>query len=138
MQRGNCFSLQSLMNHVTNQVIMADTDMQLQQGKAWQDLTKNIPLAAGSSHLKFLGLDEIEFSFCLSEKKPNLMNRVLIRTKLKRQAEVKVFKITQANESVYNLKIRVTRSANKQFKMDADTNIPNSINRDKIDLICEY
>lgn len=137
MSKGNYFTLQSLINHVTNQVVMADAGMQLVQGETWQELTKDLPLAAGSSHLKFLGLDEIEFSFNLSEKRPNYMNRVLIWTKLAKPSERMIYKVKPAKKSAYHLKITIKRTANKRFKADTSTNIPQGINIDNTYLISE-
>jgi len=98
---------------------MADTDMQLRQGETWQELTKELPLAEGSSHLKFLGLDEVELSFNLTEKRPGFLKRIMIFLKLAKPETTKTFKIMPLKKSQYNMKISITREANKNYKATA-------------------
>ena len=132
MASDDAFTLRSLINHVTNQVVMADTDMQLNQGEAWRELTKDLPLAEGSSHLKFLGLDEIELSFHLSEKKPGFFRRVLLWFRLAKPDKTKTYNIMPAKKSAYYFKIVVRRGANKQFKTKTETNIPDISEKDPL------
>lgn len=133
MPDNNSFTIGDLINHVTNQVIMADTDMQLNQGYAWQKLTQDFPLAAGSSHLKFLGLDEIELSFNLSQKKPNFFKRSLVWIRLLKPDKSKTFRIVPANQSQYLFKIVVKRGANNQFRAKTNVSIPDAVSvKDKL------
>jgi hypothetical protein len=59
----NVFTVREIAAHLLNQAIMADTDFQLNQQSAWQQMNKQDTRYAGFSKASSLFLNEMDFSF---------------------------------------------------------------------------
>lgn len=68
--------LQKLVEHLLQQAITADAEIQLLQRKGWMDMNQGRPLVEGMDHLEYLGLQELRFDFRLAPIKPGLWERI--------------------------------------------------------------
>ncbi len=73
MNEGLPFS--KFIEHLTQEVIRADAEMQLLQRSGWIGLNKGFPLAEGLDHLEFLGLNEVRMTFLVEPVLPGLWER---------------------------------------------------------------
>ena len=108
------FTIDELVNHITNQAIIADANMQLEQTHLWNEFSKNVPISGDESHLKFLGVEELSFSAKLDTFKPSLWYRIIHlfdKKSLKSQ-----YLLSQSG--IYTLKITLSRNAQKQFETE--------------------
>lgn len=75
MNEGLPFS--KFIEHLTQEVIRADAEMQLLQRSGWIGLNKGFPLAEGLDHLEFLGLNEVRLTFRAEPVPSNLWARFM-------------------------------------------------------------
>ncbi len=63
------------VEHLMQEVILADAEMQLLQRSGWIGLNKGFPLAEGLDHLEFLGLNEVKLTFNVEPVRDSLWGR---------------------------------------------------------------
>ena len=120
------FTIEELSNHLVNQVIMADADMQLKQGAAWRELTKDTPLTAGGSHLNFLGMEEASLGFSVALHRPFWMRVVGVFAPKFAQKHQRLSLVSTA-QSQFNVTIRVKRTIANRYEKEVDTNLPDDL-----------
>lgn len=109
--RNTAFTLTELINHLTNQVIVADAEMQLKQAALWRNMQNHQPYFDGESHLKFLGLDELKLSVTLNPYKLSWYNRFISLFNKKKRLPNYVI----AGKGAFTLTVSLTRTIQNKY-----------------------
>lgn len=116
------FTLHELTDHLTGEVLRADAHMQLQQGAAWRDLTRDTPLAAGAGHLAFLGMQEVTLRFGL-KMRWSWYHRVRRFLGLPVHHNMRYLKLVPAKKSPLYATITLQRNMAQRYTTSVDTNL---------------
>ena len=99
---------------------MADTDFQLNQRAAWQQLGKGEDIYAGFAKLNSLFLSEIDYSFEITPATISFWDKVKILFGRKLKTGANYYTIAKESEkTLENLKIKVTIKRESPGKYDS-------------------
>lgn len=118
--------LPKLMEHLTQQAILADAEMQLLQRKGWMDINQGSPLFEGMDHLDYLCIQELSFTFWVEPARLGLWARIKNSYRYllgKPQPVASLHPLTPCNAERpgFNITVTVSRK-NDRFAAEASPN----------------
>lgn len=115
------------MEHLTQQAIVADAEMQMLQRKGWMDMNQGSPLFEGLDHLEYLGVKELRFTFRVEPSKPGIWARIKKSYRClfgKPEPVATLYSVApnSQRETGFTVMLTVSRTGTK-FEADATPNI---------------
>ena len=131
------FTLKEISTHLMNQVIMSDTDFQLNQRDAWLALGKTDEAYAGYAKLSALFLSEIDYSFELMPRPFSKWDKFKQFFRIPLKSNRSNYAIADANTTPANLKIKISIKRESQGKYDTsiETVPPTPLKPEEINVI---
>lgn len=115
------------VEHMMQEVIRADAEMQLLQRSGWIGLNKGFPLAEGLDHLEFLGLNEVRLTFWAEPVQPGLWGRfkrwrksLLGRPEPAAKSLYRLMPEELEGKTGFKISITVSRGQDRIFKVESE------------------